>query len=509
MKNKLCHLSTVAAALIGAGCAFFYFALTVDDAWIPLRYAVNLLEHGEWAFNLGERVNALTSTLHFLWLTLLQGITGEALILNKVFMGILVVVSATLLASRLEWRASRVALVAAMLVASPFVWVWAVGGLETILLLFLITVFVLSSLRTDDARAFLVFNLLSGVIFLARYDSVVFFLPVLLATWWNKYREEGVSRGLVTGIVLSALLPLVWFSFSLWYFHDIFPTSFYAKRSRDITLYRIEYMVQFLLVSGVVLFLGVALAGIWRRGRWRALRAYLLDRLPILAGLALLFGYGSAHSTVHMMFGYRLFLPYLPVFILLVAEVLELASESEPVAPKSRRSEPLLCLALAAFVCFQLAQSVTVFGHGLAGIGWAGEYRLQSVKTYQSGFEWAMQQGCQDIKQHSAQRPEFAERAPRFFTFAEGYIPLCYMDLYVYGQLVSMRRPAPEPYEAAADYVYVLYPRHGTIEDQLSYPPDRYERVSSYVVEFDGRQQEFIIFFNPAPDYVELPPYVR
>ena len=509
MNRRLCHVSTLAAAAIGAGCAFFYFSFTVDDAWIVLRYTMNLLDHGEWSFNRGEPVNALTSTVYALLLTLLQWVTGQALVVNKVLMGILVVVSAGVLARQFNWRPGAVAVVAAMLVASPFVWVWALGGLETILLLFLITVFVYAFLRADDARAFVVLNLLSGVIFLTRYDAIIFVMPVLVAAWWTKYRDQGVSRELARGVALSALLPLVWFGFSLWYFHDIFPTSFYAKRSRDISLYRIEYTVQFLLTSGVLLFLTVALVGLLRRGRVGALRAYVIERLPFLAGLALLFGYASAHSTVHMMFGYRLFLPYLPVFILIVVELLELAAASDAAAPTKREGGRLLCLSLVGLVAFQLAQSRVVYEHGLAGIGWAGEYQRQSLETYQSGFVWAMTQGCQDIKAHAAQRSEFVDRAPRFRTFAEGYIPLCYPELYVYGQLVSMRRPAPPSYEAAGDYVYVLYPRHGTIEDQLVGSPESYERVSSYTVEFDGGQEEFIIFFNPRPDNVELPAYVR
>src|SRR5215207_5626211 len=51
-----------------ASASIFRVGFPLDDAWIHLTYARNLAEHGEWAFQLGERSAGSTSPL---WTVLL------------------------------------------------------------------------------------------------------------------------------------------------------------------------------------------------------------------------------------------------------------------------------------------------------------------------------------------------------------------------------------------------------------------------------------------------------
>ena len=51
-----------------------------------------------------------------------------------------------------------------------------------------------------------------------------------------------------------------------------------------------------------------------------------------------------------------------------------------------------------------------------------------------------------------------------------------------------------------ADYLHILAPILGQVDDQLPGPEDSYYLVSSYEMVFDGSLQEFLIYYNPTPE---------
>ncbi len=67
------------AAAFAAITSWYFAAFTADDAYIVARYAVNARDLGEWAFNAGEPVSALTSPLHGLVLNGLSLIAPDPL----------------------------------------------------------------------------------------------------------------------------------------------------------------------------------------------------------------------------------------------------------------------------------------------------------------------------------------------------------------------------------------------------------------------------------------------
>ena len=500
---------SVGAVLLGVGTAVSYFAFTVDDAYIVLRYASNVWTHGELVFNSGERVTTLTSPLHGLLMAALYGAAGEyALHVNKALMMMLVVVSAWLLIRGRRGDRRAWVLVLAIVFASPFIWMWAVGGLETMLVVCAITAIAALYTSADRGRAFIAINALAGIAFLARYDTVFFVLPVLMGVWSRTGRDRG-GFALVTGMCVSAALPLIWLTFSAYYFHDIFPTSFYAKATREITLFKIGYMGQFLLITGVAPLWVLAFVRSSREGRGR-LRA-LRDRWPMLLGLALVFAYGSAHATVHMMFGYRLLLPYLGALVLVGLDLLGL-SDSDQRKPSADRAVVLLA---SGVLMLQLVQASTVYSRSLGGVGLTGEFHDMSLSGYARDYLPMMDAGCRDLVAHARAVPRFDTRRPRFVTFAEGYIPNCDRTLYVLGHLVSYRHgvneqfPPVRVFQESADYIHVLIPRHGTLEEQLPLPVEQFDSVSSRTIEYDGQDETFAIYFNAQPRAAQLPPYVR
>ena len=501
---------SIGAALLGVGTAVSYFAFTADDAYIVLRYASNVWTHGELVFNPGEPVTTLTSPLHGLLAAVLYGAAGESAIqMNKALMTMLVGVSVWLLMRGKLADLRAWALVLTIVFASPFIWMWAVGGLETMLVVCVITAIAALYTSADRGSAFIAINALAGVAFLARYDTVFFVLPVLLGLWSRTGRDRGLST-LAIGMCVSAALPLIWLAFSAYYFHDIFPTSFYAKATRDITLFKIGYLGQFLLITGVGPLWLLALVRSSRAGRGR-LRAVLSDRWPMLLGLALVFAYGSAHATVHMMFGYRLLLPYLGVLVLVGLDLLGL---NDADGRHSSTGRAVVFLASAVLV-LQLVQAVTVYTRSLGGVGLTGEFRNMSLSAYAREYLPMLDAGCQDVMAHARNVRLFDTRSPRFVTFAEGYIPYCDRTLYVLGHLVSYRHgvneefPPARVFQESADYVHVLVPRHGTLAEQLPLPVEQFELVSSQTIEYDGRNETFAIYFNPRPGGALLPRYVR
>ena len=455
-------------------------------------------------------MTTLTSPLHGFLAVVLHGAIGEhALPISKALMMMLVGVSTWLLI-RGRRRDPRVwVLVLSIFFGSPFIWMWAAGGLETMLVVCLISAIAVLSTYSDRSGAFITINVLAGVAFLARYDTVFFVLPVLIGAWLRTWRDRGVSA-LAMGMCVSAALPLIWLTSSAFYFHDIFPTSFYAKATGNITLFKIRYIGQFLLITGVAPLWLLALVQGSREGRGR-LQDVLWDRWPILLGLALMFAYGSAHATVHMMFGYRLLLPYLPVLLLVGLDLLG-PIDSDQTRPPSHRGVVLLA---SAVLMLQLVQAATVYTRSVGGIGLTGEFRNMSLSRYAYDYLPMMDAGCRDLMAHARSVPQFDIRNPRFVTFAEGYIPYCDRSLYVLGHLVSYRHGVNEAFPPArvlqesADYIHVLVPRHGTLEEQLPLPVEEFDSVSSHTIEYDGRDETFAIYFNRQPRPAVLPPYVR
>jgi hypothetical protein len=51
-----------------------------------------------------------------------------------------------------------------------------------------------------------------------------------------------------------------------------------------------------------------------------------------------------------------------------------------------------------------------------------------------------------------------------------------------------------------ADYIHIVAPRLGQVEEQLPRSEDSYFLVSSYELLFDGSMQRFLVYYNPMPE---------
>lgn len=271
--------------------AVAFFRFTADDSFIVARYGRNLAEGRGLVFNAGERVNALTSSLHAFLLGGLDSLGLDAILVNKV-LGLLAVAAAAALVAHYA-RGER-ALALAGIVTSPFLILWAVGGLETpyltLVVATLVVVLIRAGSRPSPSATALVSTLV-GLAFLTRDDSVVFTLPVVV---WLAWRNRSARGWAALGLPL-ALIGGGWLAATESYYGDIFPTSFYVKGGSVAFqgLPSIFSVLTFVLFSGLVwLLLPVS-----RRPSRFALAAIALGSIAAAAAFAdLYFGHVELRS---------------------------------------------------------------------------------------------------------------------------------------------------------------------------------------------------------------------
>ena len=244
----------------------------VDDAYVSLRYAVNLLDHGDLSWNLGERVEGYTNLLHLL-VTAALGALGFDLVqavqlVNLAALGLLL------------WSFHRCALVIApahglaraigggVLLGSTQIALWVWGGLEGLMVAALVTAAHLPLLgavlgrERPDLRRLLGAGVLFGLAGATRPDAFLFVgaagvALLLVETWaWRLRLVAAVTVGLLPALAVVALT-----AWRLRYYGDIVPNTFYAKTAFDLS-FRMASGARYLLAAAMQapLLLGAGIA---------------------------------------------------------------------------------------------------------------------------------------------------------------------------------------------------------------------------------------------------------
>ncbi|HEY3476292.1 MAG TPA: hypothetical protein VGK56_16885 [Anaerolineales bacterium] len=211
----------------------FRVGFPLDDAWIHLTYARNLAEHGEWAFQVGERSAGSTSPL---WTALLSigFLINLAPYVWTYLLGWVVLSLVGIFAEHFTRR-----LVPAYQARIPwaglfFVFAWhlswsAVSGMET-LLHGLIILLVLGALHTGSRR-YLALGMLTGLSVWVRPDGLTLIGPILLVAVLSErtghLRGEAILKTLIG--FGSLILPYVLFNLAL--SGNPMPNTFYAKQA--------------------------------------------------------------------------------------------------------------------------------------------------------------------------------------------------------------------------------------------------------------------------------------
>lgn len=232
-------IAVVALAALWHARRYDFFC---DDAFIALRYAQNLSEHGQLSYNLGQRVEGFTSPL---WVLLLSAagsigipLVGAARVLGGAA-ALLAFYALTRFWDELEPEAPWLALVAAAALAmsAPFA-AWTFGGLETPLFVALFTL-ALAQIARDaqqrDVPSSLHAGLSIALCALCRPEGATLIALGGVALCWPSPSAPSVPlwRRLIAWSAPIAVLVGGYELFRLRYFGYPLPNTFYVKTSGE------------------------------------------------------------------------------------------------------------------------------------------------------------------------------------------------------------------------------------------------------------------------------------
>jgi arabinofuranosyltransferase len=284
------------ALLLGLGWERRWAA---EDAFIYFRVVEHLLAGHGPVFNLGERVEIVTSPL---WLALLasaaavlRGVPVEWLAVGLGLagstLGLLAAERGALRLARPHGGGGALPLGALVITAVPAYWDFASSGLETGLAFAWLGAAFLGLVRTllggkggETGLAALL-----GLGPLVRPDLGIMsagFLGLLAAA----ARPPSVG-GALRLLAAAAVLPLAWQGFRMGYFAALVPMPALAKRAFDAhwaggAVYLADFARTYWLVGPVGLLCAARLAGLPALGRERGWRAVALVAVPWAVGLA-------------------------------------------------------------------------------------------------------------------------------------------------------------------------------------------------------------------------------
>lgn len=474
------------------GCTAF-FGFTADDAFIVERYAQNLVGHGELAFNLGERVSALTSPLHALLVSLVLALVGpDTLELANKCLGLVAVLAACGFAGfAVVTHDGQRALFFAGALVSPFVWLWTVGGLETPYLLAAVTMVAALYVRitqADSKTCVWWISVFSAAALLLRLDSCLFLAPIWVSLMLRQRRSSLAPALLTFGLVAS------WHVFASYYFHDVLPTSFYVKlfETRRPVSDNAAYSLQFVLLSGAALLALMALSSWQFKLTWRDNTRGIHGQGALWSGWALLFAYSLTHSSQHMFFGFRSFVPYLPVLFLLLAGWNALTGWR-------------LAMCIGAIAAFQFVLAGQMFRRGMSPTlsmllndEHTEEYDDVSLLEY-IDFIRALERSAQPVRDHWQRRATDVPK-PRLAVYTGGMPPIRLPEFFVTEELVSYRKRCTPNYFGQAHYAQIL-----RIADKNE---ARRVMFNELTIERTGRPPEIVsrevFFFNGNPFVAEI-----
>jgi hypothetical protein len=200
---------------------FAHPAYAGDDALITFRHVENLVRHGQFVYNLGERVQGTTTPLYALILALVSWLPGGTIlhagVLNLVLdLALLVVIYRILTARQLPWIGAAL--------------VWILGSYYVILTasesrmetpLYVLLIFI-AYLYLDRQR-YVPMAVALGLLLVTRVDGLIavaaFYAFITLDQRRLPWRE-----GLVT---LAVALP--WYAFAGLYYGSVLPQTMLAK----------------------------------------------------------------------------------------------------------------------------------------------------------------------------------------------------------------------------------------------------------------------------------------
>lgn len=225
----------IAAVLFSFGC-FYYYPFFSDDSLISLRYAQRFIEGKGLTWNDGHPVEGYSNLLWVLGVSIL-GKLGMDLILAARILG--VACSFGILGSILYYFRNKniqkeyVFLGVALLATTPCFAVWAIGGLEQPLYVFLLTLILIevSKIINDhNFKSIYQLSLWLGLLALTRPDGFLFTILTsgFLLVIFRKKKDQVIKIGLATAVIPSLFL-LGQLAFRYQFYGELVPNTALVK----------------------------------------------------------------------------------------------------------------------------------------------------------------------------------------------------------------------------------------------------------------------------------------
>jgi hypothetical protein len=330
-------LTAIIAGYLLYGCAFIYrtsfiqagarYFVLMDDEMISMRYAKNLAHGWGMVYNRGgDKVEGFTNFMWMLYMaslhllpvsppkiSLLVQLTGLALLAINLFV-----------IARLTESVSgsyRAGLCAAALTAFYYpLNEWGLQGSEVCVLALMLSASAWLAVRCVESKTSAIpLYLLLGSATLFRLDA---FVPgfVILAMLAVVDRPRRMHHA-VLGTFVIAIFLAAQTAFNFWYFHDIFPNTYYLKLTGFPLVPRLTRgavaTLKFLIEVNPLLPALVAALIMFRRD-WR------LVLLGLIFGVTLLYNIWIGGDFIDMVGGANRFISVaMPVFFVLLACVLD------------------------------------------------------------------------------------------------------------------------------------------------------------------------------------------
>ncbi len=237
------------AMLLAMGLLFVlvrhYWPFATDDAFISFRYSERLLDGKGLTWNDGEWVEGYSNLL---WVLLCagMGLFGADMLQASRVLGVVCTVGTMLLLARRfggsSWSAGLLPIVLAVSAPVP---VWAIGGLETPLLMMLLTGGFLAVERAVagdrlERRALLAAGGWFASACLTRPDAPLLTACAGLAPAISAWRSGQGARGAVRAVATLAAIPVIavflQLAFRIGYYGDYLPNTARVKLHSDEAL---------------------------------------------------------------------------------------------------------------------------------------------------------------------------------------------------------------------------------------------------------------------------------
>ena len=320
----------------------------VDDVFIPLRYAENLLAGEGMVFNPGERVEGYTD---FLWVLLGAGLLRLPVDPPAAMRGLAFASGTALLAltpllhrrflTRGNGNVSL--LIAPLLACSTSFALWSSAGMETALFSLLVTAGLLLSLGEGAFITAAASCLLLAC--LTRPEGHLFAAMALLGLLWRRRREGRplLDRRTTAAAGICAAVLFAYHGWRIAYFGHLLPNTFAAKvgSGGDQFLRGISYMGEFFRTGGSLLLLLPLGLVISRRGD---------RRVTVTAAMVALYVVYVVLVGGDSMLASRFVVPVLPLWLCLIVAVLEDISA----VVRERFGSPSLAVALVGVLALAL-----------------------------------------------------------------------------------------------------------------------------------------------------------